>query len=148
MIEAQSVGQGVSLVVRPPAYSYSYLMDIDVITREIIGSAIEVHKHWGPGLYEEIYQKSLCRELLLRKIPFVSQMQMPLLYKGESVGNNLRLDLMVNNEVIVEIKAVAYLEEIHAAQLLSYMRLTKCRTGLLINFNVPVLKNGIKRMAL
>ncbi len=66
-------------------------MDIDVITREIIGSAIEVHKHWGPGLYEEIYQKSLCRELLLRKIPFVSQMQMPLLYKGESVGNNLRL---------------------------------------------------------
>jgi GxxExxY protein len=85
---------------------------------------------------------------MLRKIPFVSQMQLPLLYKGEPVGDNLRLDLMINNEVVVEIKAVSCLEDIHTAQLLSYMRLTKCRTGLLINFNVPVLKTGIKRMAL
>jgi GxxExxY protein len=81
-------------------------------------------------------------------IPFVSQMPLPLIYKGDPVGDNLRLDLMVNNEVIVEIKAVSCFEEIHSAQLLSYMRLTKCRTGLLINFNVPVLKTGIKRMAL
>jgi GxxExxY protein len=123
-------------------------MNSDLLTRDIIGSAIEVHKYWGPGLYEEIYQKSLCRELMLRKIPFVSQMQLPLLYKGEPVGDNLRLDLMINNEVVVEIKAVSCLEDIHTAQLLSYMRLTKCRTGLLINFNVPVLKTGIKRMAL
>jgi GxxExxY protein len=123
-------------------------MNSDLLTRDIIGSAIEVHKYWGPGLYEEIYQKSLCRELMLRKISFVSQMQLPLLYKGEPVGDNLRLDLMINNEVVVEIKAVSCLEDIHTAQLLSYMRLTKCRTGLLINFNVPVLKTGIKRMAL
>ena len=98
---------------------YIHLMDRCLLTHEIIGSAIEVHKHWGPGLYEEIYQKSLCRELMLRKIPFVSQMQLPLLYKGEPVGDNLRLDLMVGNEVVVEIKSVSCLEEIHAAQLLS-----------------------------
>ena len=123
-------------------------MDSDLLTRNIIGAAIEVHRHWGPGLYEEIYQKSLCRELALRTIPFVSQMQLPLMYKGKPVGDDLRLDLLVNNEVIVEIKAVSCLEEIHSAQLLSYMKLTNCRTGLLINFNVPVLKTGIKRMAL
>ena len=123
-------------------------MDSNLLTHDIIGAAIEVHKHWGPGLYEEIYQKSLCRELMLRTIPFVSQMQLPLIYKGESVGDNLRLDLMVDNAVVVEIKAVSCLEEIHSAQLLSYMRLTQCRTGLLINFNVPVLKTGIKRMVL
>ena len=130
------------------AYNYIYLMNSDLITKEIIGAAIEVHKHWGPGLYEEIYQKSLCRELMLRKIAFVSEMQLPLLYKGEPIGDNLRLDLMVNNEIVVEIKAVSALEEVHSAQLLSYMRLTKCRRGLLINFNVPVLKTGIKRMVL
>jgi GxxExxY protein len=123
-------------------------MDSDLLTNNIIGAAIEVHRYWGPGLYEQIYQNSLCRELMLRTIPFVSQMQLPLLYKGEPVGENLRLDLMVDNAVVVEIKAVSCLEEIHSAQLLSYMRLTQCRTGLLINFNVPVLKTGIKRMVL
>ena len=123
-------------------------MDNDLLTRHIIGAAMEVHRYWGPGLYEQIYQKSLCREFMLRAIPFVSEMQLPLIYKGEPVGDNLRLDFMVDDEVIIEIKAVSCLEEIHSAQLLSYMRLTKCRTGLVINFNVPVLKNGIKRMVL
>ena len=123
-------------------------MTSDELTHEIIGAAIEVHKHWGPGLYEDIYERSLCRELLLRNIPFSNQVQLPLLYKGEAVGSDLRLDILVDNAVVVEIKAVASLEAIHEAQLLSYLRLTKCRVGLLINFNSPVLKSGIKRMVL
>jgi GxxExxY protein len=118
------------------------------LTNEIIGGAIEVHKHWGPGLYEEIYEKSLYRELGLRNVDFESQLKLPLIYKEEIIGEDLRLDLLVESKVVVELKSVNELETIHEAQLLSYMRLTKCRVGLLINFNVAVLKQGIKRMVL
>jgi GxxExxY protein len=118
------------------------------VTEQIIGGAIEVHKHWGPGLYEDIYERSLCRELRLRKLAFESQLVLPLLYKGEQVGDGLRLDLMVEGVVVVELKAVKMLEAVHEAQLLTYMKLTDCKVGLLINFNVPVLKYGIKRMVL
>jgi GxxExxY protein len=118
------------------------------LTEQIIGAAIEVHKHWGPGLYEEIYERSLYHELRLREVTFESQVQLPLLYKGERVGDDLRLDLIVDGKVIVELKAVKALEPIHEAQLLTYMKLTGCKVGLLINFNVPVLKHGIKRMVL
>jgi len=135
-------------VSKIPDITYIRPMTSDELTHEIIGAAIEVHKHWGPGLYEDIYERSLCRELLLRNIPFSNQVQLPLLYKGEAVGSDLRLDILVDNAVVVEIKAVASLEAIHEAQLLSYLRLTKCRVGLLINFNSPVLKSGIKRMVL
>ncbi len=120
----------------------------DKLTEQIIGAAIEVHKHWGPGLYEEIYENSVCVELRLREINFENQLSLPLIYKGERVGNDLRLDLVVQKKVVVELKAVAQLEAIHEAQLLTYMKLTKCRVGLLINFNVPTLKQGIKRMVL
>ena len=118
------------------------------LTEQIIGAAIEVHKHWGPGLYEEIYEKSLYHELRLRNISCENQVFLPLIYKGERIGDDLRLDLIVQAKVIVEAKAVKQLEPIHEAQLLTYMRLTKCRVGLLINFNVPVLTQGIKRMVL
>ena len=118
------------------------------LTEQIIGGAIEVHKHWGPGLYEEIYERSLCHELRLRKVTFESQLKLPLLYKGARVGEDLRLDLIIEGKVIVELKAVKTLEPIHEAQLLTYMRLTGCKVGLLINFNVPVLTQGIKRMVL
>ncbi len=118
------------------------------LTEQIIGAAIEVHKHWGPGLYEEIYERSLCHELRLRKVAFESQVNLPLLYKGERVGDDLRLDLIVEGKVVVELKAVKALEPIHEAQLLTYMKLTGCKVGLLINFNVSVLKQGIKRMVL
>ena len=118
------------------------------LTEQIIGGSIEVHKHWGPGLYEEIYERSLYRELKLRNISFESQLQLPLIYKGEKIGESLRLDLIVESKVVVELKSVKKLEAIHEAQLLSYMRLTNCKVGLLINFNVPVLKDGIKRMIL
>jgi len=118
------------------------------LTNQIIGAAIEVHKHWGPGLYEEIYERSMCVELRLRKLSFENQLTLPLIYKGESVGDDLRLDLVVQKRIVVELKAVAKLEAIHEAQLLNYMKLTNCRVGLLINFNVPILKQGIKRMVL
>ena len=118
------------------------------LTEKIIGAAIEVHRHWGPGLYEEIYERSLCRELTLRGIPFERQKCIPLIYKGERVGDDLRLDLIVGENVVVELKVVAELAPIHEAQLLTYMKLTDCRVGLLINFNVPVLKDGIRRMVL
>jgi len=118
------------------------------LTEQIIGGAIEVHKHWGPGLYEEIYERSLYRELRLRNLCFTSQVRLPLLYKGERVGDDLRLDMIVESKVVIELKAVKDLEPIHEAQLLTYMKLTSCRVGLLINFNVPVLKQGIKRMVL
>jgi GxxExxY protein len=123
------------------------MMEAD-LTEQIIGAAIEVHRHWGPGLYEEVYERSLCHELRLRDVAFETQVKLPLLYKGERVGEDLRLDLVVQGKVVVELKAVKELEPIHEAQLLTYMRLTGCRVGLLINFNVPVLKQGIKRMVL
>jgi GxxExxY protein len=118
------------------------------LTKQIIGAAIEVHKHWGPGLYEEIYERSLCHELRLRGMMFDTQVKLPLVYKGERVGDDLRLDLVVAGKVVVELKAAKALEPIHEAQLLTYMKLTRCRIGLLINFNVPTLKQGIKRMVL
>ena len=118
------------------------------LTEQIIGAGIEVHKQWGPGLYEEIYERSLCHELRLRNVAFDTQVRLPLVYKGARVGDDLRLDLIVQAKVVVEIKAVKDLELIHEAQLLTYMKLTGCRVGLLINFNVPVLKQGIKRMVL
>lgn len=118
------------------------------LTEQIIGGAIEVHKHWGPGLYEEIYERSRYHELRLRKVAFESQVKLPLLYKGERVGDDLRLDPIAMGKVVVELKAVKALEAIHEAQLLTYMKLTGCEVGLLINFNVPVLKQGIKRMVL
>jgi GxxExxY protein len=118
------------------------------LTEQIIGGAIEVHKHWGPRLYEEIYERSLCHEVRLRNVQFNSQVKLPLVYKGERVGDDLRLDVIAEGKVVVELKSAKALEPIHEAQLLTYMKLTGCKVGLLINFNVPVLKHGIKRMVL
>lgn len=118
------------------------------LTRMIIGAAIEVHRHWGPGLYEQIYERSLCRELSLQGISHESQLCIPLLYKGEKVGDDLRVDVLVEKKVVVENKTVERLLPIHEAQLLTYMKLLNCRVGLLINFNVPILRNGIKRLVL
>ena len=118
------------------------------LTEKIIGAAIEVHKYWGPGLYEDIYERSMCHELRLRALSFESQVALPLIYKGERVGDDLKLDLLVESKVVVELKAVKELLPVHEAQLLTYMKLVQCRVGLLINFNVAVLKDGIKRLVL
>ena len=118
------------------------------LTEQIIGGAIDVHKHWGPGLYEEIYEKSLCHELGLRGLSFENQLAMPLVYKGAQVGEALRLDILVEKRIVIELKAAKELLPVHEAQLLTYMKLTGSKVGLLINFNVEILKDGIKRRVL
>ena len=118
------------------------------LTEEIIGAAIEVHKYLGPGLLETAYQACLERELGLRKIQFEKQKSLPIEYKGVQLDCEYRLDLLVENKVVVELKTVDALISVHEAQLLTYLRLTGCKVGLLLNFNVPVLKDGIKRMIL
>ena len=116
------------------------------LTREIIGSAIEVHKVLGPGLLESAYEVCLCHELHLRGISFQSQLPLPVVYKGMRLETELRIDLMVEDCVLVELKCVEAMSPIFDAQLLTYLKLTGKRLGLLINFNVPLLKNGIKRI--
>jgi GxxExxY protein len=122
-------------------------MERDPITKEIIGAAIEVHHELGAGLLESAYEECLCYELSLRKIPFARQVPIPVQYKTARLVPGYVADLIVQ-DVIVELKAIEKLLPIHEAQLLTYLRLTKKRTGLLINFNVPVLKDGIIRRVL
>jgi GxxExxY protein len=120
----------------------------DELTEKVIGAAIEVHRSIGPGLLESSYQECLCRELGLRQVPFVRQLILPVEYKGARLDCSYRIDLLVDSAVVVEIKAVAAIEPVHAAQLLTYMRLGGWRIGLLMNFNVPALRNGIRRVVL
>ena len=119
---------------------------INDITGDIIGAAIEVHRHLGPGLLESTYQACLCQELILRHIPFEKQLALPVIYKGLHLDVGYRIDVLVENQIIVELKSVEALAPIHSAQLLTYLRLTNRRIGLLINFNVVVLKDGVKRL--
>lgn len=112
----------------------------------IIGAAIEVHKALGPGLLESSYEVALKKELSLRKIPVKQQVVLPVLYKGEKCDAGYRIDLLVDEKVIVEIKAVEALNDVHVAQVLTYLKLSGCRLGLLINFNVTKLTKGIKRI--
>ena len=118
------------------------------LTEEIIGAAIEVHKTLGPGLLESAYEHCLCHELRVRSIPFQRQVDLLVNYKGVQFGPGYRLDLLVRDAVVVEIKSVEHHLPIHSAQLLTYLRLARCRVGLLINFNVEVLKSGIVRKIL
>ena len=121
--------------------------DINKLTGEIIGAAIEVHKVLGPGLLESAYEECLCYELMLRKNPLERQKELPIEYKGIQLDCGYRMDLVVAEMVIVELKACDNLMPIHEAQLLTYLKLTNMKIGLLINFNVSVLKDGIKRIA-
>jgi len=123
-------------------------MKANQITGAIIGAAIEVHRALGPGLLESAYEECLCRELSLRQIPFERQLPLPVEYKGLRLDCGYRLDLLVADMVVVEIKAVESLLPIHEAQLLTYLKLGGWKVGLLINFNVPVLKRGIRRRVL
>lgn len=118
------------------------------LTKEIIGAAIDVHRTLGPGLLESVYEQALCHELSLRSIPFKQQVELPISYKGAVLGSSLRMDLLVADAVIVEVKAVEQQLPVHASQLLTYLRLSGYRVGLLINFNVTVLRNGILRRIL
>ena len=123
-------------------------IEFDPLSRQVIGFAIEVHRELGPGLLESTYEKCLAHELRSHKIECVSQLVLPVMYKGLSLDCGYRVDLMVENSLILELKSVESLQRIHEAQLLTYMKLAEIGTGLLINFNVSLLKNGIKRFVL
>jgi GxxExxY protein len=122
--------------------------DKDPLTELVIGAAIEVHRLMGPGLLESVYQQCMEEELRLRGCPFERQFPIPLRYKGVPLGDDLVMDLYFTGRLVVELKAVDKLLPVHEAQLLTYLRLSKTHVGLLLNFNVPVLVHGLKRMVL
>ncbi len=118
------------------------------LSHSIIGAAIEVHRELGPGLLESAYEECLCHELGLRSLPFRRQVPLPLTYKGVRLDCGYRIDLIVADTILLELKAVEQTLPIHEAQLLTYLRLSGIKIGLIINFNVPVLKDGITRRVL
>lgn len=118
------------------------------LTHAIIGAAIEVHRMLGPGLLESAYEECLCRELNLRELNYERQVPLPVVYKGLKLECGYRLDIVVNRSVILEIKSVEALSPIHEAQLLTYLKLSGIRVGLLLNFNSIVLKDGLKRFVM
>ncbi|MGC9362797.1 MAG: GxxExxY protein [Candidatus Syntrophosphaera sp.] len=119
---------------------------LNELSRNTIGACIEVHKALGPGLLENVYQHCVCQELDLRGISYKKEVDIIIQYKGSIIKSQLRADLIVEDQIIVEFKSVNELVPIHEAQLLTYLKLMNKRLGLLINFNVPLLKDGIKRM--
>jgi GxxExxY protein len=119
---------------------------VDVITGQIIGAAIEVHRVLGPGLLESTYRRCLWFELATRNLQFVAELAVPIRYKGQELDAHYRVDLLIEQLVVVEIKSVEGLLPVHDAQVLTYMRLTESPAGLLINFNVPKLVDGVRRL--
>ena len=124
----------------------SKFKDINDLTGEVIGAAIEVHQALGPGLLESAYEECLCHELKLRGIQFERQVDLPIEYKGAKLDCAYRMDIVADDQLIVELKSCESLQPIHQAQLLTYLKLTGLKVGLLINFNVPILRQGIKRL--
>lgn len=122
--------------------------ETDRVARGIVDAAFRVHKELGPGLLEGVYEKCLLRELRSRDFQASCQVLVPIVYRGEEVGTDLKLDLLVENRVIVELKSVEVLLPLHEAQLLTYLKIANRRLGLLINFNVPLIKDGIRRRIL
>ena len=118
------------------------------VSNQVIGAAIEVHRELGPGLLESAYEECLAHELSLRGIPFVRQLDVPLDYKGVRLDVGYRIDLLVNDVIVIELKTVQKILPIHEAQLLTYLKLSKMKVGLLMNFNVPIMKDGILRRVL
>ncbi len=121
-------------------------MTEDQISKEVVDAAIEVHRSLGAGLLESVYQQSLCRELQLRGIEFSQEYPLQAEYKGLQFDVAYRIDLLVMGMVVLELKVVEKILPVHEAQLLSYLRLSGKKLGLLLNFNVPLMKNGIKRI--
>jgi GxxExxY protein len=120
----------------------------DPITHAIIGAAIEVHRVLGPGLLESVYERCLSRELELRGIVNERQVPLPVVYKGIHLEEGYRIDILVERKVVVEVKAIDAIAPVHEAQLLTYLRLSGLHVGLLLNFHVALMKDGIKRMVL
>jgi GxxExxY protein len=122
------------------------ISQINAITHEVIGAAIEVHRALGPGLLESAYLTCLCHELVLHNLPFQREQRVPVHYKTQELDCGYRVDLVVSDYVVVEVKAIDRVTAVHQAQLLTYLRLLNIRVGLLINFNVRSLRTGITRM--
>ena len=123
-------------------------VETDTVARQVVDSAFRVHKQLGPGLLESVYEICLAHELRKTELRVEKQLALPVIYDGIRIDAGLRLDLVVNNLVVVELKAVEETLPVHQAQLLTYLKLSGMRLGLLINFNVPLIKDGIKRIAL
>ncbi len=123
-------------------------MQINELTEQIIGAAMDVHRSLGPGLLETAYEECLCHELNLRKIEFERQVALPVTYKGVKLDCGYRIDILVANTVVVEIKAVKALEPIYQAQVMTYLKMGSWKVGLLFNFNSILLKDGFKRFVL
>lgn len=115
------------------------------LTESILGAAIEVHRALGPGLLETVYEACFCHELALRRLAFRRQVQLPVVYKGIRLDCGFRIDVVVEETVVVELKAERQLMPVHDAQILTYLKLSGIKVGLLLNFNVPVLKDGLRR---
>ena len=122
------------------------MANLDELSYKVIGCAMEVHKILGPGLLEHVYERALAHELGLNGLSVKTQVDVEVNYKDLSLGNGLKMDILVNDELIVELKSVEELKPIHHKQLLTYLRLTGKRVGILVNFNVDSLKDGIKRI--
>jgi GxxExxY protein len=120
----------------------------DTLTEQVIGLAIDVHRALGPGLLESAYEECLCFELGSHGIPFARQSALPIVYKAVKLDCGYRLDIVIDRRLIIELKTVERLMPVHQAQLLTYLKLSGIRAGLLLNFHAPVLKDGIKRMVL
>ncbi len=118
------------------------------LTKQIIGAAIEVHRELGPGLLESVYEECLCYELSTRQIPYRRQVVLPLIYKSKQLDCGFRADVIVADKVLIEIKAVDAVTDLHKAQLLTYLRITGLKVGLILNFNTVVLKDGMVRLVL
>jgi GxxExxY protein len=123
----------------------SSLVELNRLTQRIIGAAIEVHRHLGPGLLESAYETCLAYELQELGLGFERQKPLPLVYKEIHLEQGYRIDLLVEQQVVVEVKVVDRIAPVHEAQVLSYLRFSECRIGLLLNFNVKLLKDGIRR---
>ena len=121
-------------------------MDLNALSNKIIGAAIEVHRILGPGLLESTYEECLCDELRLQGISFERQKALPVMYKGRTLDCGYRLDVVVENAIILELKSCERIEQIHRAQLLTYLKLSGLHLGLLFNFNSPVMRRGIIRI--
>ena len=116
------------------------------LSKIILDASIEVHRNLGPGLLESVYEYCLCKEFKIRKIDYQRQVTLPVIYKNEVLSSDFRIDILIKNEIILELKAVEILLPVHQAQLLTYLKLADKRLGFLINFNVPRLIDGFKRM--
>ena len=132
---------------KPKNYDKTFCktMDINELTEKIIGCAIEVHRTLGPGLLESAYQECLFYELMSQGIWVEKEISLPIIYKEIKIDHGYRIDLLVENRVVIELKTVEKFTDVHTAQILTYMRLGEHSKGLLINFNTKLLKNGIKR---